>query len=136
MRYYLAAFCPCHEGGFSVSFADVPEAITQGVDIEEAVFMAQDALRVSLEMYSEEGREFPAASTPSEARAKTEALYAELGIAPAGEVIYSLIAAPDVDTTPVRVSISMPKNVLAALDRKAKRAGLTRSGYIASVAMA
>lgn len=135
MRYYIAAFCPCEEGGYSITFPDIPEANTQGDDLSEAMFMAEDALKVCLESYTRERRDPPAPSSPAEARKKTEELYRELDIVPAGEVLYPLIAAPDTDTTTVRLSISLPKNIVSILDRKARVAGMTRSGYIAHLAV-
>jgi antitoxin HicB len=44
---YFAKFEP-DEGGFLVTFTDVPEAITGGKDRAEALANAQDALEVAL----------------------------------------------------------------------------------------
>lgn len=51
-------------GGFVVTFADVPEAITQGDDKTEALLRAVDALESALEFYSDDGRNLPLASQP------------------------------------------------------------------------
>jgi len=51
-------------GGFVVTFADIPEAITQGETLEEALAMAQDALETALEFYFEDKRTVPAPSKP------------------------------------------------------------------------
>jgi antitoxin HicB len=51
-------------GGFVVTFADIPEAITQGETIEEATAMAQDALETALDFYFEDNREVPMPSAP------------------------------------------------------------------------
>lgn len=53
-------------GGFVVTFPDIPEAITQGETLEEALAMAQDALQTALEFYFEDKRAVPA---PSKAKA-------------------------------------------------------------------
>lgn len=50
------------EGGFVVTFADVPEAITQGEDRDEAMLRAVDALETALEMYVDAGEALPAPS--------------------------------------------------------------------------
>ena len=50
------------DGGYVVTFPDIPEAITQGDTLEEAIAMAQEALAVALEFYFEDGRTVP---TPS-----------------------------------------------------------------------
>ena len=134
MTYYTAAFCPCENGMYSITFPDFPEIATEGSDLSDAMFMAEDALKMALEEYAKERKQPPVPSSVDEAKAKTQALYDELDITPQGSVIYPLIAAPDMDTTPVRLSISLPKNVVSILDRKAKLAGMTRSGYIAHLA--
>jgi antitoxin HicB len=51
--------------GFSVSFPDVPEALTYGATEAEAMDMARDALETAMEFYLEDGREAP---SPSEIR--------------------------------------------------------------------
>ncbi len=51
------------EGGFVVSFPDVPEAHTQGEDQEEALMRAADALETALEFYTDAGRDLPKAGT-------------------------------------------------------------------------
>jgi antitoxin HicB len=50
---------PQEEGGYVVTFPDIPEAITQGEDREDALFHAQDALETALEFYFEEPRTVP-----------------------------------------------------------------------------
>ena len=56
---YPAKFEPAPEGGYVVTFRDVPEAITQGDDEIDAFEMAADALGSSIEWYLEENREVP-----------------------------------------------------------------------------
>ena len=53
------------DGGFVVTFPDIPEAITQGETKEEALKMAQEALETALEFYFEDKRTVP---NPSKAR--------------------------------------------------------------------
>jgi len=63
MRYaFPVTLTPEAEGGFSVVFPDVPEAITQGENEAEAMAMAQDALVTALSFYTEDGRPLPAPS--------------------------------------------------------------------------
>jgi len=52
------------DGGFVVTFHDIPEAITQGETVEEALAMAQEALETALEFYFEDNRVVPAPSKP------------------------------------------------------------------------
>ena len=52
------------EGGFFVSFPDIPEALTQGETLEEALEMGRDALETALEFYFEDERTVPMPSKP------------------------------------------------------------------------
>ena len=52
------------EGGFVVTFPDVPEAITQGEDEEEALLYAVDALETALSFYVDARKNLPLASRP------------------------------------------------------------------------
>jgi len=47
------------EGGFTVAFPDVPEAITQGETEEEAATMAEDALVTALSFYTDNAEPLP-----------------------------------------------------------------------------
>lgn len=62
MLRYPARFKPAEEGGFVVTFRDIPEAITQGDSIEEARAMAADALLTAMDFYFEDRRPVPAPS--------------------------------------------------------------------------
>lgn len=53
------------EGGFVVSFLDIPEAITQGETEEEALTAARYALEAALDFYFEDNRVVP---KPSKAK--------------------------------------------------------------------
>lgn len=62
--FYPATFEPAPEGGFVVTFRDIPEAITQGDTEAEAFDMAQDALLTTMEFYFDDKRHIPAPSAP------------------------------------------------------------------------
>ena len=69
MRYaYPCVLTPEEGGGFSVSFPDVPEAITCGEDRAEALAMAEDALAAALGacVQCREGIPAPSAAAPSQ----------------------------------------------------------------------
>jgi len=55
---YPAKFLP-DTGGFVVTFRDIPEAITQGDDDADAVFMAKDVLLSSMDFYFDDKRKVP-----------------------------------------------------------------------------
>jgi len=52
------------EGGYVVTFPDIPEAITQGDDRAEALEMAKEALESALEFYFDSREPVPVASRP------------------------------------------------------------------------
>ena len=56
------------EGGFVVTFPDVPEAITQGEDAEEALLYAVDALETALSFYVDARRPLPVPSRAKRAQ--------------------------------------------------------------------
>lgn len=64
--FYPAVFHKAEEGGFWISFPDIPECLTQGEDMTEAYEMAVDALGLALTSREEEKQPIPAASDPSE----------------------------------------------------------------------
>ncbi|MCX7176329.1 MAG: type II toxin-antitoxin system HicB family antitoxin [Proteobacteria bacterium] len=61
---YPAKFASAKEGGFVVTFRDIPEAITQGDSLEEATAMAEDVLVSAMDFYFEDRRAVPLPSLP------------------------------------------------------------------------
>ncbi len=59
---YAAILDPQPEGGFSVTFPDIPEAITEGDDRDAALFNAAEVLTLCLEQRMEDGEAIPAAT--------------------------------------------------------------------------
>jgi antitoxin HicB len=69
MHAYPAALTPDPDGGFTVTFRDVLEAITEGDTREEALLRAEDALEPTLAMYIAAKEPLPA---PSRGTAREE----------------------------------------------------------------
>lgn len=63
MAHYPAHIQP-GDGGFTVSFRDIPEALTCGDTLEEAKEMAADALLTAMDFYFEDSRPVPPPSAP------------------------------------------------------------------------
>jgi len=59
LRYTLL-FQPEPEGGFTVIVPALPGCVTYGSTYDEAMAMADDAIRVYLESLAEDGEEIPA----------------------------------------------------------------------------
>ena len=76
MRAYPATLMPDPDGGFTVTFRDVPEAITEGDSREEALLRAEDALESALAMYvaAKEALPVPSAAQPGKAIVPLSAL--------------------------------------------------------------
>jgi antitoxin HicB len=64
MQFPVTLTPDAEDGGFVVTFPDIPEAITQGETEEEALAMAQEALQAALEFYFEDKRAVPTPSKP------------------------------------------------------------------------
>lgn len=72
MRYaYPFTMEPQPEGGFTVTFPDVPEAVTEGDTAAEAHARAEDTLVTALSFYTDEARALP---LPSAARGRPVAM--------------------------------------------------------------
>lgn len=63
--FYPAIFHTAEEGGYWISFPDLPECLTEGDDMEQAYEMAVNALGLALTSRKEELQPIP---TPSEPR--------------------------------------------------------------------
>jgi len=63
--FYPALFHKAEEGGFWISFPDIPECLTQGNDMSQAYEMAIDALGLALTCREKEQQPFPASSDPT-----------------------------------------------------------------------
>lgn len=65
MFMYPVTLTPDKEdGGFVVTFVDIPEAISQGDSLPQALAAAKDALESALDFYFEDKRAVPAPSRP------------------------------------------------------------------------
>lgn len=63
--FYPAIFHKAEEGGFWISFPDIPECLTQGETMAEAYEMAIEALGLALSSREDEHQPIPTASDPS-----------------------------------------------------------------------
>ena len=62
--FYPAIFHNADEGGFWITFPDIPECMTQGDNMEEAYEMAVDALGLAITSRKKLKEEIPVASMP------------------------------------------------------------------------
>lgn len=64
--FYPALFHKAEEGGFWVTFPDIPECMTQGDNMDEAYTMAVDALGLCLADMEKEHFPLPVATAPDQ----------------------------------------------------------------------
>ncbi len=62
--FYPAIFHKAEEGGFWITFPDIPECMTQGDDMQQAYEMAVEALGLAITSREEEKEEIPTPSEP------------------------------------------------------------------------
>ena len=62
--FYPALFHKAEEGGFWITFPDLPECITEGDDMQEAYEMASDALGLAIVSRQESNEPLPTPSEP------------------------------------------------------------------------
>ena len=71
MKYvYPAVFEEAEEGGYNVSFPDVPGTFTCGADMADAIAMAEDAVAMMLADYEDSGKPVPVPSKLGEIKSK------------------------------------------------------------------
>jgi len=93
MLIYPVILEPAEEGGFVVTFPDVPEAITQGDDETEALVMAEDALITMLDAYMTDRQTIPQPSQSGSRR------FVVLPVVQAGKIaLYNAMLAAGMDT--------------------------------------
>ncbi len=136
MDYYFAVFMPVKEGGYAIAFPDFPEAVSQGEDLADCMAMAADALAICADEYTKARRQLPSPSSREEVEGWAEAHKGDAGLRPQEKMLFQLFRVPQMDATPVKISISVSKSTLALIDERAREFGLTRSGYLSTAALA
>jgi predicted RNase H-like HicB family nuclease len=62
---YPAIFDPSQDGGYTVTFPDLPGCVTEGDDLGETLRMAAEAMALYLYCAEEDGDEIPTPSEPA-----------------------------------------------------------------------
>lgn len=138
MKYYYAFILKSKKNGYAVFFPDFPEASTQGDTLEECYEMGEDALKITLEEYMRERRELPVPSDfetvkqAAEKEALEDADLTDMSFAP----LIQIFKTPEISLKPVKITVSFPKYALDAIDLKAEKLGMTRSGFLVKAALA
>lgn len=124
MRQYIGLIHKEPGSDYGVSFPDFPGVITAGRSLDEARILAEEALSFHLEGVIEDGEIIPEPSSLDAIMADPENRTA----------LAVLVAVRNATARPARVNITLPRELLAEIDRYARAHGLTRSTFLALAA--
>ena len=128
MKYPIAIEMGGPKKTWGVVVPDLPgcfSAADSGID--EAIENAKEAIELWIEVALDQGMEIPRPSMITDLQKKKEYkgwIWAVAEVDPA-------LLSDEIE----RINITLPKRVLSRLDAKAKKAGETRSGFIAHLAL-
>src|SRR4051812_2732136 len=120
-RQYIALIRKDEGSDYGVSFPDLPGCVTAGRTLDEARAFAEEALALHLEGLSHDGEAIPEPSSLEDVMSDPEHR----------DGVAILVAAPKHSAKTVRVNVTLPEDVLQAIDRYAEGHGFSRSGFIA-----
>ena len=127
MRYPIVIEAGTDDAAFGVAVPDLPGCFSAGDTLDEAVANAGDAAALWIEDALDRGQAIPAPSKLDVVRADPQWSGWILGVVDVDPALF--------DSAAERVNITLPRKVLARLDARAKEAGETRSGFIATLAL-
>src|SRR5271154_1124295 len=116
---YIAYLYKDRDSDFGVSFPDFPGCITAGRTLEEARELAVEALTLHMAGVIEGGEGIPEPSTLDEL-VRDSAMK---------DAVAFLVSAEAPEKT-VRVNITARESQIEAIDKLARKAGMTRSAYM------
>ncbi len=120
MRVYYPAIIERGEHGFGAFFPDLPGCVSAGVTVQEAAEGAAEALELHLAGMAEDREPLP---EPSD--------IAKLEHDPEVDEVARLLVPAELPGRAVRVTITLPEALVAAVDRYAAEHGFTKSGLLA-----
>ena len=134
MAIYYAGFIPAN-GVYAVLFPDLPGCNTEGESLEGAFAMSIQAVSEHVVAMADDGDVIPGPSSREVALEKLREQYAGLGFGdlPQGAELHP-VPSPNLDAQVKKVAVSFSRYKLDMIDRKAKAAGMTRSGFLAVAA--
>lgn len=124
MRQYIGILHKDLGSDYGVSFPDFPGCVTAGSSLDEARTFAEEALSFHIEGMIEDGEAIPEPSSLATVTADPE----NRGGVPI------LVAVGTGEPGTVHVDVMLPEKIVAEIDRRAERHGLSRSGFLARAA--
>jgi predicted RNase H-like HicB family nuclease len=121
---YIAYLHKDKGSDYGVSFPDFPGCITAGKTLEEARELAVEALTLHMAGMVEDGEALPEPSTLD-----------QLAKDPAMRGAVAFLVSAEAPEKTVRVNITARESQIDAIDRLARKAGMTRSAYMVQSAV-
>jgi predicted RNase H-like HicB family nuclease len=117
------------DGVYGISFPDFPGCVSGGRSLDEALSRGRETLAFHVAGMVEDGDTLPVLRSLSEIR--SDPCFAE-------DAAGAIVAAVPVDLPgrAVRVNVSIDEGLLDAVDRAARKAGQSRSAFLAEAARA
>ena len=126
MILYLARLHVETDGGYSVEIIDLPGCFTEGDNLAEAIRNAEEAILCHLDGMIADGEPVPDPDAGGRAAVEPGALL--VGI----QVDLDKLA---ISNKTVRLSVTIPRRALVLIDRAAKLAETSRSGFLTQAAL-
>lgn len=124
MRQYIGLIRREEGSDYGVSFPDFDGVITAGISLDDVRAMAEEALALHIEGLATDGEAIPKPSSLDTIMANPDNR----------DAVAVLITVGSAAPKAVRVNVTLPEDVLAEIDRYAKRNGFTRSGFLTQAA--
>ena len=126
MILYLAKLHAETDGGYSVEIVDLPGCFTEGDNLAEAIRNAEEAILCHLDGMIADGEPIPDPAATGPAAVEPGAFL--VGI----QVDLDKLA---ISNKTVRLSVTIPQRALVLIDRAAKLAETSRSGFLTQAAL-
>jgi predicted RNase H-like HicB family nuclease len=120
MARHFPAIVEKAASGYGVFFPDLPGCTSAGDSVQEAALAAEDALQAHIDLAAEHGEAIPDPSHLDDIVVDADVVE-----------IARILVRVDPPGRSVRVNITLPEDLLAAVDRHASRTGYSRSGLLA-----
>lgn len=120
MARYFAAVVEQASDGFGVFFPDLPGCTSAGATVQEAALNAEEALQAHIDLSAEHGDAIPEPSALD-----------QISVDPDVVEVARILVRAELPGRAIRVNITLPEDLLAAVDRHAARTGFSRSGLLA-----
>lgn len=127
MKYPIAIEPGDTGHAFGVVVPDLPGCFSAGDNLDEAIDNAREAIELWLETVIDDGGQIPEPRTIAEHQANQEFL----------NWIWAVVSIDlaELSDKSERINITLPARVLRRIDAAAQRAGESRSGFIAHLAL-